>query len=159
MLAVVISIANHTLEKSPSPKDFISALSGRLHAMARAYGLLSRTNWKEAPLAELVQHEVEAFGSDRFKISGPQVSLIPQQGLSVGLVIHELATNASKYGALSKANGIVDIAWKVADDELQLVWAEKDGPAVKQPDQEGFGLALVKGEIAYRLRGEVETFF
>jgi len=127
--------------------------------MARAYGLLSRTNWKEASVAELVRQETEAFGVERFRASGPAVSLKPQQGLSVGMVIHELATNAAKYGALGSPGGTVDIRWKVEDGSFELLWEEKGGPPVKKPDEEGFGLSLVKGEIGYRLSGDVETSF
>jgi len=159
MLAVVISIANHTLQKSPSPADFTEALTGRLHAMARSYGLLSETNWKGASVAELVRSETATFDQARFSVSGPDVRLTPQQALSIGMAIHELATNASKYGALSAQNGTVSIEWTASKARFELTWSEKGGPAVEQPDHQGFGLTLIKGEIEYRLRGKVETFF
>lgn len=159
MLAVVISIANHTLEKARTPDDFIAAFTGRLHAMARAYGLLSRRNWKTASVADLVRQETEAFDAARFQLAGPDAHLEPQQGLSIGMVIHELATNASKYGALAQAGGTVRITWHVDDARFELVWQEKDGPPVTPPDREGFGLALVQGEIRYRFGGDVETNF
>nr|WP_234890783.1 CheR family methyltransferase [Agrobacterium vitis] len=159
MLAVVISVANQTLEKATTPTEFTNALTGRLHAMARAYGLLSRANWKDASVRNLVQQEAEAFDSKRFHAEGPDVKLSPQQGLSIGMVIHELVTNAAKYGALSKTSGTVRTRWSINDGTFRLVWEEKDGPAVAQPDHEGFGLSLVKGEIGYRLGGKVETSF
>ncbi|MBZ9936972.1 PAS domain-containing protein [Mesorhizobium sp. BR1-1-16] len=159
MLAVVISIANHTLESAPSPEEFSNSLIGRLHAMARAYGLLSRTNWKTASVKELVEQEAAAFDAARFQAVGPDLRLEPQYGLPIGMVIHELATNAAKYGALSKNGGTVDIRWELDGPRLKLIWAEKDGPPVVAPDRNGFGLSLVKGEIEYRLRGTVETFF
>ncbi len=159
MLAVVISIANHSLEKSPTPRDFVDALNGRLHAMARAYALLSRANWKDASVAELIRQETEAFDAARFDLSGPDVHLKPQQGLSAGMIVHELATNAAKYGALSKAGGRVEVRWEVKDARFLLEWKECGGPTVEKPDHEGFGLDLVQGEIGYRLDGEVETSF
>jgi two-component system CheB/CheR fusion protein len=159
MLAVVISVANHTLKSSNSPEEFTDALTGRLHAMARGYGLLSRTNWKDASVADLVEQEAEGFGRSRFDAQGPDVHLTPQQGLSVGMVIHELATNASKYGALSKPEGRVIIRWSQSDGNFRLDWEEKDGPPVERPEKEGFGISLVRGEISYRLAGDVETNF
>ncbi|BBK36685.1 chemotaxis protein CheR [Allostella sp. ATCC 35155] len=159
MLAVVISVANHTLRKAPTPKDFTESLTGRLHAMARAYRLLSRTNWKEASVAELVQQETDGFDAKRFHASGPDVRLPPQQGLSIAMVLHELATNASKYGALSQQMGSVNIRWDVAEGRFQLDWEEENGPPVTPPERDGFGLALVKGEIGYRLGGEVTPHF
>jgi two-component system, chemotaxis family, CheB/CheR fusion protein len=159
MLAVVISIANHTLDKAPTSKGFVDAFSGRLHAMARAYGLLSRRNWKNASILQIVEQELEAFDRSRFKVSGSDLSLKPQQGLSMGMVVHELATNAAKYGALSDRAGRVEIAWSVKDDQLQFLWNELDGPKVEPPTHEGFGLSLVKGEIEYRMRGKVEKIY
>ncbi|WEX76160.1 PAS domain-containing protein [Sinorhizobium numidicum] len=159
MLAVVISIANHTLEGSRSPREFHAALNGRLQAMARAYGLLTQSHWTEAPVEDLVRQELEAFGSSRFELRGPDLRLNPQQGLSVGMAIHELATNASKYGALSKSEGKVLVEWELANDRFRLAWQENDGPPVTKPEKEGFGLSLLKGEIGYRLDGEVETLF
>jgi two-component system CheB/CheR fusion protein len=159
MLAVVLSVANHTFQTSTSPALFTKALSGRLHAMARAYGLLSRANWKDASVAELVQQEIEALGAERFRLSGPEVYLKPQQGLSLGMAIHELATNASKYGSLSGSEGIVLIDWNAGDGGFRLSWEERDGPPVEPPAQEGFGLSLIRGEVEYRLRGSVETSF
>lgn len=159
MLAVVISIANHTLDSAASPEAFNTALVGRLHAMARAYSLLSRTNWTEASVARIVGQETAAFGSDRFDISGPELRLKPRQGLSLGMAMHELSTNAAKYGALSKPKGKVAIHWRTDGNRFRLSWKERGGPPVAEPDGEGFGMTLLKGEIEYQLGGEVETSF
>lgn len=99
------------------------------------------------------------FGSDRFTASGDDVHLKPQQGLSIAMVVHELATNAAKYGALSQPRGKVNVRWEVRGNMFNLTWEEKGGPSVKEPAHESFGLSLVKGEIGYRLRGNVETIF
>ncbi|MDW9590294.1 chemotaxis protein CheR, partial [Sinorhizobium meliloti] len=159
MLAVVISIANHTLKGAPSPKDFNSALSGRLHAMARAFDVLTNSNWTAAPIEDLVRQELEAFGSDRFELTGPNRRLQPQQGLSLGMTIHELATNASKYGSLSKPEGHVAVEWDDSDQQLTLTWRETGGPPVKEPQKDGFGLTLIRGEVVSRLGGNVDTIF
>ncbi|TIL83986.1 MAG: sensor histidine kinase, partial [Mesorhizobium sp.] len=97
MLAVVASIANRTRESSESKEEFAEALIGRLHAMSRAYGLLSKERWKEASINELLHQELEPFSIDRFELDGAEVKLSPQQSLSLSMVIHELATNAAKY--------------------------------------------------------------
>jgi two-component system CheB/CheR fusion protein len=159
MLAVVVSIANHTLERARTPEEFNSAVIGRLRAMSRTYGLLSRTNWKEASVADIVQQEMEVFGTERFQSDGPDLNLSPQHGLSIGMVIHELATNAAKHGALGSPDGVVSIHWTLEEGRFQLVWKETGGPPVESPLKEGFGLSLVRGEVEYRFGGTVGTFF
>lgn len=159
MLAVVASITNRTREYSASKDEFADALIGRLHAMSRAYSLLSRESWTEASVEELLRQELDPFGPERFKLDGERVSLKPAQGLSFGMAIHELATNAAKYGALSKPAGRIVVKWSVADVTFRLVWREKGGPRIKQPTDSGFGLTLLRGEIGYRLGGKVETTF
>ncbi len=159
MLAVVISIANHTLESAESPGAFTAALVGRLHAMSRAYGLLSRANWTDVSVHQLVSEEIVAFDAARFEISGPDLHLPPREGLSIGMVTHELATNASKYGALSAPGGRVSITWDHVDGQFQMDWVERGGAPVVAPEKDGFGLTLLKGEISYRLGGEVTTAF
>ncbi|RVB80336.1 chemotaxis protein CheR [Mesorhizobium sp. M6A.T.Cr.TU.014.01.1.1] len=159
MLAVVASIANRTRENSESKEEFAEALIGRLHAMSRAYGLLSKERWKEASISELLRQELEPFGSDRFELDGAEEKLSPQQGLSLSMAIHELATNAAKYGALSKQQGRVALKWSADGDVFRLAWREKNGPPVRKPEVNGFGLSLLQGEIGYRLGGNVETAF
>lgn len=110
MLTVVISIANHMQETATTPKAFVNALTGRLQAMAHGYSLLSATNWTEARIGDLVRREIEAHDAGRFSLSGSDIRLNPQQALSIALVIHELATNAAKYGALGTAKGRVSVA-------------------------------------------------
>jgi two-component system CheB/CheR fusion protein len=159
MLAVVASIANRTRENSETKEEFAEALIGRLHAMSRAYGLLSKERWKEAAINELLRQELEPFGIDRFELDGAEVKLSPQQGLSLSMAIHELATNAAKYGALSKPRGRVVVKWSGEGDVFTLAWRERDGPPVRKPEVNGFGLSLLQGEIGYRLGGHVETAF
>ncbi|MER8482111.1 CheR family methyltransferase [Mesorhizobium sp. M1322] len=159
MLAVVVSIANRTRESSESKEEFAEALIGRLHAMSRAYGLLSKERWKEASINELLRQELEPFSIDRFELDGAEMKLSPQQGLSLSMAIHELATNAAKYGALSKPQGRVALKWSADGDVFRLAWRERGGPPVRKPEINGFGLSLLQGEIGYRLGGNVETAF
>jgi two-component system CheB/CheR fusion protein len=159
MLAVVISIANHTLESAQSPDQFNESLLGRLHAMSSGYTILSKTNWRDASIKDVITQGTAPFGAARFDITGDDLLMKPHQSLSVSMVIHELATNASKYGALSKPDGRIAIAWGVEDGALKLLWKEKDGPRIKPPEEDGFGLSLLRGEIGYRLGGQVETNF
>ena len=158
MLAVVISIVNSTLDGShdqPAHK----ALVGRLRAMARAYGALSRVNWAEVALIDIVKDETEHFGPQRFTTTGPEVRLEPQKALSLGMVFHELATNAAKYGALTTSEGSVSINWKKLGSDLVIEWHEHNGPLVSAPESIGFGLSLLDGEIGYRHGGTVESNF
>ncbi|MEI9405697.1 CheR family methyltransferase [Mesorhizobium argentiipisi] len=159
MIAVAISIAGQTRRHATSPEAFNESLIGRLHAMARAYGILSRDNWKDASVKEIIQQETEPFGLDRVRWSGPDTRLRPQQGLSLGMVLHELATNAAKYGAFSETGGKISVHWSASEDQFQLSWKETGGPPTTPPNGDGFGLTLVKGEIEYRLGGKVETAF
>ena len=158
MLAVVISIVNSTLDSAPGHAAH-EALLGRLRTMARAYGALSRVNWTEVLLADILRDETEHFGPERFTLSGPDVRLAAQHALSLGMVIHELATNAAKYGALSASTGSVTVTWELSGADLVLEWRESGGPQVAPPDFAGFGLSLLDGEIQYRHGGTVDTRF
>jgi len=159
MLAIATTIANRTIESSPAPEEFSKAFRGRLNAMARAYGALSQENWKDASLHDLVRQELGPFGESCFTIEGTDVRLKPQQALSMGMVLHELATNAAKYGALSKEAGTIKVDCSMENGALTLVWREAGGPPVKQPEKNGFGFELLDGEIGYRLKGKLETIF
>ena len=156
MLAVVISIANQTLKVASSPAAFSEALLGRLHAMSRAYGILSRDNWTEASVEEIIRQEIAPFGMSQASFAGPEVRLKPQQGLSLGMIIHELTTNAAKHGALSTLEGKVGVIWGVSEGVFRLDWRERGGPVPVTLDVSsgGFGLNLVKGEVRYRLGGD-----
>ena len=159
MLSVVISIANSTRKTSSSMEDFAERLSGRLHGMARAYSLLSGSDWRKVAIRDLVRTQADTFGADRIFADGPEVSLTPQQALPLGMVMHEMATNAAKYGALSNDHGRVDVVWQADDDRLRLKWVERDGPEVHSPERKGFGLALIEGQVRSQMGGEAETRF
>lgn len=163
MLMVAIGIAQQTHRTSATPEAFLEAFIGRLQAMARSYELLSRENWTESSLAELVRTELSPFGLERLAIEGPDVSLRPKLALSLGMVLHELATNAGKYGALSVPDGRVSIQWSrtpgKTGQRLEFQWAELDGPHISEPAKRGFGLKLIEKETSYNLGGQAEIEF
>jgi two-component system CheB/CheR fusion protein len=163
MLMIAIGIAQQTHKSSPSPEAFLEAFVGRLQAMARSYELLSRENWTEGSVDELIRTELTPFGLERLSIDGPCLMLKPKQALSLGMVLHELATNAGKHGALSAPNGTVSINWSRAaangGDHLELLWREVDGPSTEAPSRRGFGLRLIEREISYNLGGRSKVDF
>ncbi len=160
MLAVVASVAQQTFRQAATAESYHSALMGRLQSMGRAYGLLTRENWTEVLLDELLRQELAVFGLERVSIEGPEVGLAPQEGLSLGMMIHELVTNATKYGAYSVPDGRVEVRWeRAADGRITLSWQEVGGPAARAPAEKGFGLTLLEMEASYRLGGEAKIEF
>jgi two-component system, chemotaxis family, CheB/CheR fusion protein len=152
-LTVVQAIAHQTLRYTKSNKDFVERFDGRLAALGAAHGLLVESDWKGADLGALVRQQLQPYVSekpDRLNIEGPNVLLTADLATPFGLVLHELATNAAKYGALSRAKGTVALNWTVTGNKkktLKLIWKERGGPAVKQPKGAGFGRALIEQGI------------
>jgi len=123
---------------------------------------LTRTHWEGADLRAILEHETEAFGPTRINLNGPATALPPATALSLGMIFHELATNAAKYGALSTPDGRVLIDWSLADQrdrKLKLVWREIGGPKVTQPDRRGFGSRLIERNIRHDLAGEIDLVY
>ncbi len=155
-LAVVSSIAERTLPDGETKTDLIA----RFHALGHTHDLLSQGGWTEASLRDLVLAELAphaAGGGDGASISGPLVMLKPQAALFMTLVIHELSTNAAKYGALSVPEGRVEIAWRIAGDHparLELTWRESGGPRVDALPKRGFGAELIERGIRFELQGD-----
>ena len=157
MLAVVISVAEQTYRGAADLSDFRERFVARVQGMARSFELLSGENWTEVSLQELATSQLGAFGLERITIAGPPLRLGPKQALSLGMVLHELATNAVKYGALGAGFGQVELEWVIQTGEregqLVLTWLERGGPPVTEPTRRGFGLRLIEGETAHGLRG------
>ncbi len=137
MLTVVISLATQTLQRSKTMDEFASNYMGRIHALTAAYSLLSNKNWQAVLLRDIILEELKPFlAKDRtnFVVSGPSVSLEPRAALALGMAMHELTTNAVKYGALSIREGNVSVTWRIEQDpngdQLVLDWIERDGPPV-----------------------------
>ncbi len=159
MLAVIIAIVKNSLRAKGMQGAAVDDLINRLQGMARAYDLLYEGSWCKLGLKSIVKQELASFRSDSVNISGPNVELLPTQILALSMVIHELATNAAKYGALAKPDGIVTVNWSVMKGKIVLSWIERDGPVADNPDPSGFGYALIKGQVEQQLEGKLETTF
>ena len=145
-LAVVQAIAVQTLRLAANPADFATAFTGRLQSVAQAHSMLSNTSWRGADLAELARDQLRLGPAEdnRLSISGPEVDLAPQLALHLALILHELGTNARKYGALLSPTGRILLSWTIDDGRLQLVWEEHGGPPVRAPSSRGFGTTLIE---------------
>ncbi|PWE31719.1 chemotaxis protein CheR [Pararhodobacter marinus] len=159
LLLVVTAISRRTLERSPDLETFGQAFTGRLEALNRTYGTLSRESWKNASLAGILADELRPHGEQAFSLEGEDLNLSPQMGLSLAMAVHELATNAMKYGALSAEGGTVTVSWSVDAGRLRIRWRETGGPPVTPPEDKGFGSELLHGEIEYRLQGTLTLAF
>jgi two-component system CheB/CheR fusion protein len=141
------------------------AFLDRLHAMARSYELVSRDQWSDVSLADVVRQEVEPYRTgrdDRIVIDGPAVSLKPKLALSLGMIIHELGTNSAKYGSLSVTGGSLEVSWAIerrSGSSLVLDWIERGGPSVGKPPRHGFGLTLIEREVSHGLGGKAKIEF
>ena len=162
MLAVVSAMAQQTMGKTV-PGETLENFLSRLQAMARTYKLLTETNWSHMSLRGLLREELGVVsGSARYAISGPEIMFDPREALALGMVIHELATNALKYGALSNDEGRLEVTWRQlddADDAVEICWQESDGPTVETPQRRGFGTVLIERQLAYELNGNSELDF
>jgi PAS domain S-box-containing protein len=159
-LATVLSIANQTRSRAESLDEFVRSFSGRIQALAAAHSLLTAVNWDVAALRVLVQQALQPYVSSdgsNIEIRSDEVFLRPRAALTLSLVLHELATNAAKYGALQKPGGSVAIDCTVRSNgghELHLHWAESGGPPVRPPVRRGFGLELIERSVANELGGQ-----
>ncbi len=154
-LAVVQSLV--TLTVAPTKEAFVSAIRGRISALARAHSLLAQNRWQGADLARILEEETMAYHKPgQVSFSGPEVMLEPNTVQPISLIIHELATNAVKYGAFSVPRGQVALDWHLLPSrELELVWKESGGPKVKAPGTAGFGTTLINTVGGKQLGGRV----
>jgi len=161
-LATVQSIAMQTARSHEDPRTFAAGFQSRLMALSHTHDLLTRSHWEGAELADILRHETEAHGATRVVINGPHVALEPAAALSLGMIFHELATNAAKYGALAVADGRVFVDWSVADQtnrRLNIEWRELDGPPVSEPARRGFGSRLIERNVRHDLAGEAKLTY
>jgi PAS domain S-box-containing protein len=147
-LATIQAIANQSLRRSASPSDFVTSFGGRIHALARAHDLLVRSEMKGSDIAEVIREQVllGPAADPRISYGGPSVRLDLRAGVHVALVLHELATNARKYGALSVPGGRLTIDWRVeaTGPDLLISWREEGVPQVSAPSAHGFGTTLIE---------------
>jgi PAS domain S-box-containing protein len=145
-LATVQAIASQSMRDIP-PSHW-NAFLGRLQALASAHDLLTNENWNRASLHDIVQQVITPFDRQRFDVEGPRIWLSASHSLALVMVLHELATNAAKYGALSNDSGRVRLSWRISGDGpgavLGMAWQESGGPAATQPEHKGFGSTLLE---------------
>jgi two-component sensor histidine kinase len=159
MLAVIQSIAKQTASRAGSTPTFVAAFRGRLEALAAAHNLLTATGWEGVGLDDLARTTLAPhFGraGDRLQLELADVPLSPALAQSLALVFHELATNATKHGALASPEGTVRLVGEISARELRLLWHESGGPPVERPTARGFGTTLVERALAHQHGGRVE---
>ncbi|MEI4196715.1 chemotaxis protein CheB [Roseovarius sp. E0-M6] len=165
-LAVVQALARQPSAPDLTVDAYRERLIGRIQALARAHDQLLETEWQSAELCALVEATLAAYGKigDRdLKVEGPNVLLTPKQGLGLALILHELATNASKYGSLSIPGGKLSVTWTLEHDDqgtqVRMEWQERKGPPVSSDIPKGFGTKLIKQAIDYEIEGSGELLF
>jgi two-component sensor histidine kinase len=151
------------MASNPAPEDFTEKFIRRIDALGRTHSLLSREQWGTVQLCEVARDSLEPYlleDKKRVVLEGPPVPFDPKTALALGIVFHELATNAIKHGALSNREGIVTVSWGFADGgDLSLQWLERGGPEVSPPARGGFGSRLIRLELTHELSGQVELLY
>lgn len=165
-LATVSAVVSHALQGDSSLAELVAALDGRIRSMATTHELLSGSRWEGIPMRELIRRELAPYAtSDNIAIDGPEVLLKPQAGQAMAMVLHELVTNAAKYGALSVTSGHVSVRWTHGPNEhaqswLCICWQERGGPIVApQKSRSSYGTTVIRDMIPYSLRGMVDLIY
>lgn len=161
ILALVNTIARMTGRNSADLDEFQSTFAARIKSLSRTHALLANKNWDGLSLHQLLRDELEAysFGDfDQFSIDGPELEIGASASQSLALVVHELATNAAKYGALSVPEGRLKVSWEVGEN-LDLVWEEGGLTSISEPSRSGFGSSVIKSAIETQLEGSVDVRF
>jgi two-component system, chemotaxis family, CheB/CheR fusion protein len=164
-LATVQSIAAQTIRHAKSLESFYRDFSGRLQALGGAHALLTARNWQSLDLRAVLLEPLRAYAEAdaRARLQGPEIELRPGAALALSLVVHELATNAAKHGALATPEGAIAIDWDLTGSQdamvVRLVWREHGGPGADAPASHGFGLGLIERITSYELDGEVRYDF
>jgi PAS domain S-box-containing protein len=160
MLSLVQAIARQTAAREP--EDFIGRFTERIQALAANQDLLVRNKWQGVETEDLVRAQLAPFADligARIAVHGPKLRLNAAAAQAVGLALHELATNAGKYGALSSEAGRVDVGWRLGGDIFAMSWTERDGPPVRPPERRGFGSTVIDSMAKRTVNGEVELDF
>lgn len=162
-LANVLSILSLTRRRTHNLDEFADSLEGRIRALSATHDLLTGTEWGATPISAVIEAELQHFRADNddaITLDGPPLELAPNDALSFGLAVHELATNAAKYGALSVPGGSVTLRWQRLDDGLaEVEWEESGGPPVRAERRRGFGTDLIEKIVAHELRQPVALDF
>jgi two-component sensor histidine kinase len=163
-LAVVQSIATQTFRSASRTER--EKFEGRLGALAEAHNLLSQEKWQGAELREVIGRVLQPYlinNPERMRMFGPDVPLSPRLAVVLSMIVHEIATNAAKYGALSNETGTIAVDWEILEEsngrKLRLIWTEAGGPPVTAPVQRGFGSRLIERSARDQLGGEATVDF
>ncbi|MBL8581365.1 MAG: PAS domain-containing protein [Rhizobiaceae bacterium] len=154
-LATVLSIASQTLRSARDLPSAKADFESRIIALSKAHNLLSERQWASTDLHSLLLQEVSAYGSERVIANGPHVLLNPKAAIAFALILHELTTNAAKYGALSVDGGKVLVDWSALEDRLVFEWKEEGGPVVAKPERTGFGTLMIERVASGELTGTI----
>ena len=157
-LSIVQSIAAQTFRSSGVDPSVQRAFEARLITLSNVHGVLTQSNWDSVELHDVVSSALrphDALDRARFTVAGPALRLGPKCAVALSMAVHELCTNAIKYGALSGESGHVDITWSDADGRLRWRWRECGGPPVMQPTRTGFGSRMIERALAMQLSGQV----
>lgn len=163
-LAAVQSLAHQSARGAADLETFMEKFEARLISLSRAHSLLARDVWQGADLSEVVSQALAPYlqgEESRVTVEGPPIRLSPTAAVSLGMAMHELGTNAAKYGALSVPEGRVEVRWDLDleggnQPALEFVWLEKNGPEIAETDHRGFGSRLIQEAVARELSGDVE---
>ena len=165
-LAIVQSIARQSFKGASATPEQRQTFEGRLAALSAAHNVITQASWESAGLQELMEVVLQPYRSashSPFTIDGPNLALPPKAAVTIAMALHELATNAAKYGALSSSSGSVSIDWSIEQRKatpcLRMRWEERGGPTVKPPSRRGFGSRMIERALAAELGGVVKTDF
>jgi two-component sensor histidine kinase len=164
-MAMVGAIADQTFRTAATKEEARAIFEARLFALSHAHDILTKSNWASAPMPTVVKGALAPHrtGEGRIKTSGPAVALPAKQALSLSLALHELATNATKYGALSVPEGTIDVTWNchMSDGSpvVRFEWRESGGPVVTVPTRRGFGTRLIEKTLASDFGQDVRIDF
>jgi two-component sensor histidine kinase len=156
-LATVQSIAGQTLRGETDLDSAKASIEGRIASLARAHDLLTERSWSGADLKDVVHQAMEPFAAVQLELSGPSLDITPKHALALSLALHELATNAAKYGALSTPQGQVRLDWSIGETDFRLTWRERGGPPVSPPSRRGFGSRLLEDNLFRELGGRTRV--
>jgi PAS domain S-box-containing protein len=164
VLARVAAVVRHTQRRCGTTDEFVKAIDGRVQSIAAAHALLSQSRWSGVGLTDLICHQLAPYTTEaNTAISGPNVMLTSTQTQAIAMVVHELATNAAKYGALSTSDGKVSVSWdRITSNSaaiLTITWREVGGELIAAPARSGYGITLIRDLIPHELGGTVDLKF
>lgn len=157
ILGLIRGLISQSKGGATNVESFAATIGGRIQALARAHDQITESNWGPRPLEGLITTETAAYvggGVPRVHVDGPRVLLEPQAFATMALVLHEMVTNAAKYGALSDRSGRVVVEWTLVDGDLVIIWREMGGPSVQAPTRRGFGSTIIERSVPHDLQGE-----